>query len=165
MESQSRRSVLLLRAAVCRHGQSVALPAFGVMLKYALRAGEVLDAAAVNMPFVKPLDETVGIEMVQSHDLLAALNEPLLLLGSRTPALNLRLLDGSPVQGRPPGAPRGLRSGYARQTGRHTGPHAQGRARHTQRRKRRAWGLAVSRCNRGGDIKTWKGILRACHEA
>ena len=119
------------RAAVCRCWQIVTLPAFGVMLTSAVMAGKMLNAEAVNSRFVKPLDEAVEIEMAQSHDLLVALedrvvmgragsavNERLLSLGSRTPALNLRLLDGLPVQGWPPGAPGGLRSGYARQTNR-----------------------------------------------
>ena len=50
-----------------RKGRRVAILAFGSMLAPALEAGEKLDATVVNMRFVKPLDETLLLELARSH--------------------------------------------------------------------------------------------------
>jgi 1-deoxy-D-xylulose-5-phosphate synthase len=58
-----------------RKGKGVALLAFGSMVMPALDAGETLDAAVVNMRFIKPLDEKLILKLAASHDLLVTVEE------------------------------------------------------------------------------------------
>ena len=60
---------------VLRKGEKVALLAFGSMVQPALVAGEELNATVVDMRFVKPLDEVLIKQLMQSHDLLVTLEE------------------------------------------------------------------------------------------
>jgi 1-deoxy-D-xylulose-5-phosphate synthase len=63
------------KAEVRRMGDGIAILAFGSMLTPALEVAEELDATVVNMRFVKPLDETIILEMAKSHDLLVTVEE------------------------------------------------------------------------------------------
>ena len=64
------------KAQIRREGRSgLALLAFGPMLESALRIGERLDATVVNMRFVKPLDESLVIELAARHRALVTLEE------------------------------------------------------------------------------------------
>jgi 1-deoxy-D-xylulose-5-phosphate synthase len=53
----------------------VAILAFGTLLGSALEIASELDATVVNMRFVKPLDESMVLEMARRHDLLVTLEE------------------------------------------------------------------------------------------
>lgn len=53
----------------------VAILAFGTLLGSALDIATELDATVVNMRFVKPLDESMVLEMARKHDLLVTLEE------------------------------------------------------------------------------------------
>ena len=53
----------------------VAILAFGTLLGNALEIASELDATVVNMRFVKPLDESMVLEMARRHDLLVTLEE------------------------------------------------------------------------------------------
>ena len=53
----------------------VAILAFGTLLSSALELADELDATIVNMRFVKPLDESMVLEMARKHDLLVTLEE------------------------------------------------------------------------------------------
>jgi 1-deoxy-D-xylulose-5-phosphate synthase len=63
------------KAEVRRHGQGVAILAFGSMLAPALVAGEALDATVVNMRFVKPLDTALVLEIAAGHELVVTVEE------------------------------------------------------------------------------------------
>ncbi len=63
------------KAEVRRRGKSIALLAFGSMLEPALAVGDELNATVVNMRFIKPLDESLILELARSHDLLVTLEE------------------------------------------------------------------------------------------
>ncbi len=63
------------RAEVRRQGKGVALLAFGSMLGPALAAAESLGATVVSMRFVKPLDETLLVELAEAHELLVTVEE------------------------------------------------------------------------------------------
>ncbi len=63
------------KAELRRRGRRVAVLAFGVMLAPALEVAEKLDLTVVNMRFVKPLDDTMVIEMARSHELLVTFEE------------------------------------------------------------------------------------------
>ncbi len=60
---------------VLRNGEKVALLAFGSMVQPALAAAEELNATVADMRFVKPLDEALIKQLLQSHDLLVTLEE------------------------------------------------------------------------------------------
>ncbi|MGH8116536.1 MAG: transketolase C-terminal domain-containing protein, partial [Rhodanobacteraceae bacterium] len=63
------------RAEVRRRGRGIALLAFGCTLSSAEVVGTELDATVVNMRFVKPLDETLILELAHSHDALVTLED------------------------------------------------------------------------------------------
>jgi 1-deoxy-D-xylulose-5-phosphate synthase len=99
--------MLPIGKAECRRdGAEVAILSFGTLLGAALSAGEILDASVVNMRFVKPLDESLVLELGQSHDLLvtvednviaggagSAVNEVLHAHGVRADVLNMGVPD------------------------------------------------------------------------
>jgi len=102
------------RGEVRRKGKSVAILAFGSMLKPALDAAGELDATVANMRFVKPLDRELVLELAGSHDLLvtveenvvaggagSAVLEALQAAGSRVPVLQIGLPDRFIDQGDP----------------------------------------------------------------
>jgi 1-deoxy-D-xylulose-5-phosphate synthase len=63
------------KAEVLRRGKSIALLAFGSMVAPALTAGNELNASVANMRFIKPLDESLILELARGHDLLVTLEE------------------------------------------------------------------------------------------
>jgi 1-deoxy-D-xylulose-5-phosphate synthase len=99
------------KARVVREGHGrrrprVAILAFGAMVHPALEAAEILDAAVVDMRFVKPLDTEIVLEMANECDLLvtiednarlggagSAVDEVLLGQHHAVPVLNLGLPD------------------------------------------------------------------------
>ena len=58
-----------------RRGRRIALLAFGSMLAPAMEAAGPLDASVANMRFVKPLDESLVLELARGHELLVTLEE------------------------------------------------------------------------------------------
>jgi 1-deoxy-D-xylulose-5-phosphate synthase len=94
------------KGEIRRQGQRVALLAFGSLLATAQLVADQIDATLANMRFVKPLDETLILELAQNHELLvtleenvvaggagSAVNELLLAQGHAVPVLNLGLPD------------------------------------------------------------------------
>jgi 1-deoxy-D-xylulose-5-phosphate synthase len=63
------------KAEVRRQGKRVALLAFGNMVAPALEAGEAFNATVVNMRFVKPLDESLVLELARTHELLITIED------------------------------------------------------------------------------------------
>jgi 1-deoxy-D-xylulose-5-phosphate synthase len=63
------------KGEIRRHGQGIAILAFGSMLSPALVAGDVLDATVVNMRFVKPLDVALVLEIAAGHELVVTVEE------------------------------------------------------------------------------------------
>lgn len=58
-----------------RHGSGVALLAFGSMVEPAMEAASQLDATVANMRFIKPLDETLVLQLARTHALLVTVEE------------------------------------------------------------------------------------------
>src|SRR5690242_559316 len=58
-----------------RHGERIAILAFGAMLKSALEAGEALNATVANMRFVKPLDAELVEQLAATHHLIVTVEE------------------------------------------------------------------------------------------
>jgi 1-deoxy-D-xylulose-5-phosphate synthase len=70
------------RGEIRRHGQQVALLAFGSLLPAALAAGDELDATVANMRFVKPLDVDLIRELAGNHSLLVSVEENAVIGGA-----------------------------------------------------------------------------------
>lgn len=68
-------TIPLGRGEIRRHGQGIALLAFGSLLPAALAAGEELDASVANMRFVKPLDIELIVQLAGNHSLLVSIEE------------------------------------------------------------------------------------------
>jgi 1-deoxy-D-xylulose-5-phosphate synthase len=94
------------KADIKRQGKKIAILAFGTMVYPALAAAEELNATAVNMRFVKPLDTTLIDQLVIDHDLIvtieenavkggagSGINEYLHSIKNTTPVINLGLPD------------------------------------------------------------------------
>ncbi len=77
------------KAEVRRHGQKVAILAFGGVLSAALEAGTSLNATVVNMRFVKPLDEALLEELSSSHELFVTVEENVILGGAGSAVLEV----------------------------------------------------------------------------
>jgi 1-deoxy-D-xylulose-5-phosphate synthase len=61
------RALPIGKAEVRRNGRGLALLAFGAMVEPAKLIADALDATLVNMRFVKPLDESLLLELAASH--------------------------------------------------------------------------------------------------
>ena len=94
------------RAIIRRKGHSVAILAFGSMVKPALEAAELVDATVADMRFVKPLDRELIVDLATSHQLVVTLEENTVMGGAgsavneylvqenySTPIINLGLPD------------------------------------------------------------------------
>lgn len=76
------QEIPLGKAVKLRTGHSVAILLFGSLLLEAQAAAEELDATLVNMRFVKPLDQAMIRELVQTHDLLVTLEDNAVMGGA-----------------------------------------------------------------------------------
>lgn len=65
-----------------RHGQKIAIMAFGSMLAPALQAAELCHASVADMRFVKPIDHTLIKQLAHSHDLLVTIEENAIMGGA-----------------------------------------------------------------------------------
>jgi 1-deoxy-D-xylulose-5-phosphate synthase len=96
----------IVRQAIGRRQPRVAILAFGAMVQPALGAAEILDASVVDMRFVKPLDQSMILDMANENDLIvtvednvvmggagSAVNEVLLAQHDTVAVLNLGLPD------------------------------------------------------------------------
>ncbi|KJG18497.1 1-deoxy-D-xylulose-5-phosphate synthase [Photobacterium angustum] len=63
------------KGIIRRQGEKIAILNFGSMLGYALEAAENLNATVADMRFVKPLDETLVLELAKTHDVLVTVEE------------------------------------------------------------------------------------------
>mgnify|MGYP000688446746 CR=1 FL=1 len=104
------------KGEVRRHGERIAILAFGTLLYPALTAAERLNATVANMRFIKPLDTGLVAELARTHEAIvcveegctmggagSAVMETLHAAGLATPVLALGLPDqfiehGDPVK-------------------------------------------------------------------
>ncbi|BBA33525.1 1-deoxy-D-xylulose-5-phosphate synthase [Methylocaldum marinum] len=100
------------KGEIRRRGKRIAILSFGTLLAPALEVGEKIDATVVNMRFVKPLDETLILELAKTHEIFvtiednaiaggagSAVNELLNARQCYVPILNLGLPDQFLEQG------------------------------------------------------------------
>lgn len=70
------------KGEIRRHGESIALLAFGSMLTPALQAAEELNATVANMRFVKPVDRELILQLAAEHSVLVSVEENALIGGA-----------------------------------------------------------------------------------
>lgn len=70
------------KGEIKRHGEKIAILAFGSMLTPSLQAAEALNATVANMRFVKPLDEALIRHLAAEHDLLVTIEEHAIMGGA-----------------------------------------------------------------------------------
>lgn len=81
------------KGRIVREGARVAILNFGTLLGSALKAADSLNATVADMRFVKPLDESLVLELAEQHDLLVTLEENVVAGGAGsavTECLNAR---------------------------------------------------------------------------
>ncbi len=79
---QAMTTLPLGKAEVRHHGSRIAILAFGSMVTPALAAGKQLGATVVNMRFVKPIDESLVLELAKTHDIFVTVEENVLAGGA-----------------------------------------------------------------------------------
>ncbi len=75
------------KGEIRRRGKSIAILAFGSVLKPALEAAAEIDATVANMRFVKPLDEALVLELAETHGLLITVEENVVAGGAGSAVL------------------------------------------------------------------------------
>ncbi len=79
------------KGEIRRHGEHIAILAFGTLLYPALQAAERLGATVANMRFVKPLDTELVLELARTHEALVTVEDGCIMGGAGsavTEALN-----------------------------------------------------------------------------
>ncbi|MGP1947322.1 MAG: 1-deoxy-D-xylulose-5-phosphate synthase [Arsenophonus sp. NC-PG7-MAG3] len=79
---QPLAKILISKGLIRRKGKKIAILNFGTLLSEAIKAAELLNATVVDMRFVKPLDETLILEIAQNHKLLVTLEENAIIGGA-----------------------------------------------------------------------------------
>jgi 1-deoxy-D-xylulose-5-phosphate synthase len=88
MEVRKEMTALAIgKGEIRRRGNTIAILAFGSVLKPALDAAGELDATVANMRFVKPLDDALVSELAESHDLLVTVEENVVMGGAGSAVL------------------------------------------------------------------------------
>ena len=71
----SMQALEIGKSRTIRQGEKVAILNFGVLLPYAEKAAEVLNATVIDMRFVKPLDTEAVANVAKDHELLITLED------------------------------------------------------------------------------------------
>ncbi len=80
-------AVELGKARVLREGRKIAILGFGTLVPQGLKAAQTLDATLVDMRFVKPLDESLLLQLAASHDAFVTLEEAAIMGGAGSAVL------------------------------------------------------------------------------
>jgi len=72
----------LAKAQIKRSGRGIAILAFGSMVAPSMIAGENLGATVVNMRFIKPLDESLILELAATHEAIVTVEEGCIMGGA-----------------------------------------------------------------------------------
>lgn len=86
------------KGLVRRDGNTIAIFAFGSMVKAALEAAERLGATLVDMRFVKPLDEQLISELAANHQLVVTIEESAVMGGAGSAVNEFLAQTSTPIQ-------------------------------------------------------------------
>lgn len=95
---QTMTTLPIGKAEVRREGQDIAFLAFGALLPAAEALAAELNGTAVNMRFIKPLDETLVIELAQTHKVLVTLEDNAIMGGAGSAVNECLLANDQQVQ-------------------------------------------------------------------
>ncbi len=70
------------KAQIAHKGERIAILAWGSMVTVSIEAAKQLGATAVNMRFVKPIDEDLILEMAKTHDVIITIEENVIAGGA-----------------------------------------------------------------------------------
>ncbi len=73
--SEALEALTIGKGEIVRQGSHIAILSFGSLLGAALEAAEAMGATVANMRFVKPLDESLILELAATHQLLVTLED------------------------------------------------------------------------------------------
>jgi 1-deoxy-D-xylulose-5-phosphate synthase len=76
------KTVEMGKAEIRHTGSRIAMLAWGSMVTPTVHVGKELSATVVNMRFVKPIDETLILELVKTHDVFVTVEENVLAGGA-----------------------------------------------------------------------------------
>ena len=86
------------KGLIRRDGNTIAIFAFGSMVKAALEAAEKLGATLVDMRFVKPLDEELISELAANHQLVVTVEESAVMGGAGSAVNEFLAQTSTPIQ-------------------------------------------------------------------
>ena len=86
------------KGLIRRDGNTIAIFAFGSMVKAALEAAERLGATLVDMRFVKPLDEQLISELAANHQLVVTIEESAVMGGAGSAVNEFLAQTSTPIQ-------------------------------------------------------------------
>ena len=86
------------KGLIRRDGNTIAIFAFGSMVKAALEAAERLGATLVDMRFVKPLDEQLISELAANHQLVVTVEESAVMGGAGSAVNEFLAQTSTPIQ-------------------------------------------------------------------
>ncbi|MDH5370373.1 MAG: 1-deoxy-D-xylulose-5-phosphate synthase [Gammaproteobacteria bacterium] len=70
------------KGEICAQGENVAILTFGSVLTQGLEVAEKLNATIANMRFVKPLDETLVLDLASKHDVIVTIEDNAVMGGA-----------------------------------------------------------------------------------
>ena len=85
------------KGIVKRHGEKVAILNFGTLMPEAAQVAESMNATLVDMRFVKPLDETLILEMAAQHEVLVTIEENAIMGGAGSGVNEVLMAHRKPV--------------------------------------------------------------------
>ncbi len=85
------------KGLVKRHGEKLAILNFGTLMPEAAKVAEALNATLVDMRFVKPLDDTLILEMAAQHEALVTLEENAIMGGAGSGVNEVLMAHRKPV--------------------------------------------------------------------
>ena len=95
---KSMRPLEVGKGLIRRNGNTIAIFAFGSMVKAALEAAEKLGATLVDMRFVKPLDEELISELAANHRLVVTVEESAVMGGAGSAVNEFLTQTSTPIQ-------------------------------------------------------------------
>jgi 1-deoxy-D-xylulose-5-phosphate synthase len=95
--AESIEALPFAQGEIRREGQKVALLLFGSLLESAMQVAEKLDATLANMRFIKPLDESLVLDLANRHQLLVTLEENVVAGGAGSAVNEYLLREGHSV--------------------------------------------------------------------
>ncbi len=80
--NSTMRGIEIGKAQIEHQGKRIAILAWGSMVTVSVEAAKQLGATAVNMRFIKPIDENLTLEMAKTHDVIVTVEENVIAGGA-----------------------------------------------------------------------------------